>query len=47
MTKMRVLLSRLSGLVRKGSLEPDLDEELDFHLQMEVAENVRRGMTPD
>ncbi len=47
MTKMRVLFSRLAGLVRKGNLEPDLDEELDFHLQMEIAENVRRGMTPD
>ena len=47
MTKIRVLLSRLSGLIRKGSLEPDLDEELDFHLQMEIAENLRRGMPPD
>jgi macrolide transport system ATP-binding/permease protein len=47
MTKMRVLLSRLSGLFRKGNLEPDLDDELDFHLQMEISENVRRGMSPD
>lgn len=47
MTKIRVLLSRLAGLFRKGSLEPDLDEELDFHLQMEVSENLRRGMTQD
>src|ERR1700689_3679315 len=47
MTKMRVLFSRLSGLIRKGNLEPDLDEELDFHLQMEIAENVRVGMPPD
>jgi predicted permease len=44
---MRVLLCRLSGLLRKGSLERDMDEELDFHLQMEIAENLRRGMTPD
>ncbi len=47
MTKMRVLFYRLSGLVRKGSLEHDLDEELDFHLQQEIAENLRKGMTPD
>jgi macrolide transport system ATP-binding/permease protein len=47
MTKIRVLMSRLSGLVRKGSLEPDLDDELDFHLQMEIAEDLRKGMTPD
>jgi predicted permease len=47
MTRLRVLLSRLSGLVRKGSLESDIDDELDFHLQMEIAENIRKGMTPD
>lgn len=47
MTNMRVFLSRFSGLMRKGSLEPDLDEELDFHLQMEIAENLRKGMPRD
>ena len=47
MTKIRVLLSRLAGLLRKGNLEPDIDEELDFHLQMEIAENLRQGMPPD
>jgi predicted permease len=41
-----VLLSRLAGLVRKGSLERDLDEELGHHLQLETAENVRQGMPP-
>ena len=46
MTRLRVLLHRLTGLVRRGSLERDLDEELAHHLQMETAENVRRGMTP-
>ena len=24
-----------------------MDDELDFHLQMEIAENLRRGMTPE
>src|SRR5580693_2195655 len=47
MTKMRVLLSRLSGLFRKGTLEPDIADEIDFHLQMEISENIRRGMSPD
>jgi predicted permease len=47
MTKMRVLLSRLSGLFRKGSLEPDINDEIDFHLQMEISENIRRGLSPD
>ena len=47
MTKMRVLFSRLTGLFHKGSLEPDLDDELDFHLQMDISENIRRGMSPE
>ena len=46
MTRLRVFLCRLSGLFRKGSLERDMDEELDFHLQLEIAENLRQGMTP-
>jgi predicted permease len=45
MTRLRVLLCRLTGWLRKGSLERDLDEELHFHLQLETAENVRKGMT--
>jgi hypothetical protein len=27
-------------------MEHDLDEELQFHLQMEIGENLRKGMTP-
>jgi predicted permease len=41
-----VFLSRLAGLVRKGRLESDIDDELDFHLQMEIAKNLRQGMPP-
>ena len=47
MTALRVLFSRLSGLLRKGSLERDIDDELHFHLQMEVSENLRKGMAPE
>jgi macrolide transport system ATP-binding/permease protein len=47
MIRLRVLLFRLSGLLSKRSLERDMDEELHFHLQMEITENLRRGMTPD
>ena len=46
MTRLRVFLSRLAGLVRKGSLERDIDDELDFHLQMEIAKNLRQGTPP-
>jgi hypothetical protein len=45
MTRLRVLLSRLIGLFRKGRLEQELDHELSFHLDMQVEENVRKGMS--
>ena len=47
MTAMRVFLSRLAGLFRKGRLERNMEEEFDFHLKNEVAENLRRGMSSD
>jgi putative ABC transport system permease protein len=47
MTAIRVLLRRLSGLFRMRRLERDMDQEFDFHLENEVAENLRRGMSPD
>ncbi len=52
MTAIRVLLRRLSGLfqmrlLKRDMLERDMDDEFDFHLQSEVAENLRRGMSPD
>jgi macrolide transport system ATP-binding/permease protein len=47
MTAIRVFLRRLSGLFRTRRLERDMDEEFDFHLQNEVAENVRSGMSSD
>src|SRR5438105_1248124 len=47
MTAIRVFLSRLRGLFRTGRLERDMDEEFDFHLQNEAAENLRRGMSSD
>jgi len=47
MTAVRVFLNRLSGLFRTGRLESDMDAEFEFHLENEVAENLRRGMSPD
>ncbi|MDP8980594.1 MAG: ABC transporter permease [Acidobacteriota bacterium] len=46
MTRLRVLWSRFAGLFHKPGLERDLDDEVRFHLEMETAENIRRGMTP-
>jgi predicted permease len=47
MTPLRVFLRRLSGLLRQGNLERDLEEELDHHLEMETAEDIRQGMTAE
>ena len=47
MNRLRVLWFRLAGFVSKGDLERDLEDELAFHLQMETAEFIRRGMTPE
>jgi macrolide transport system ATP-binding/permease protein len=41
-----VLGCRLSSLLRGGDFERSLDDEIDFHLQMEIANNVRLGMNP-
>jgi len=46
MTRLRVLCCRLFSLLRGGDWERSLDEELNFHLQMEIASNVRLGMNP-
>ena len=32
---------------RRGRLDDDIEKELAFHLQMEIDERVRRGMTRD
>jgi macrolide transport system ATP-binding/permease protein len=44
MTPIRVSLRRLAGLFRTGRLERDMQDEFEFHLQNEVAENLRKGM---
>jgi len=46
MTSLRIFLSRLRGLFRKRKLEQDLDDEIQAHLEMQIADHVRQGMTP-
>jgi predicted permease len=41
---LRLARTRLRGLLRRGSVEREMEEELRFHLRMRAAENVRRGM---
>jgi len=38
---------RMCSLFRRGKLEHDLDDELRFHLQMKIEENIASGMSPD
>jgi macrolide transport system ATP-binding/permease protein len=47
MTTPRVWMRRLAGLFGGRRLERDLDDEFRFHLEMEIAENLRRGMSPE
>jgi predicted permease len=43
---LRVLCRRLSGLLRGKDFESDLNDEFDFHLQMEIAHHIRLGLNP-
>lgn len=44
---IRRLAWRLEVLFRKGRAEEELDEELRYHLDQAVRENLERGMTPE
>lgn len=44
---IRTLFSRLLGAFRHRSLENEFDAEVEAHLEMLIAENVRRGMPPE
>jgi putative ABC transport system permease protein len=47
MNWLRLVRARLRGLLRKGSVEREMEEELRFHLRMRAQENARRGMPPE
>jgi len=44
---MRAFLWRLLRLARRSKSEASLDGELEFHLRMEIEENLSRGMGPE
>jgi hypothetical protein len=44
---LRLIYSRLYGLLRKNRIEQDMEEEMRFHLRMRTRENIERGMKPD
>jgi predicted permease len=47
MRYLRAALARLTGLFVGQSADDDLRDELETHLEMETAENIRRGLPPD
>ena len=44
---LRLIYTRLYGLLRKGRVEQEMEDEMRFHLQMRTWENIERGMEPD
>jgi putative ABC transport system permease protein len=47
MTWLRIFIQRLRGVFFKRKLERDLEDEIRSHLEMQIEENVRRGMSPE
>jgi predicted permease len=47
MRHFRAALARIVGVFTAHQKDGDLSDELQAHLEMETAENVRRGMAPD
>ncbi len=47
MRYLRTALARIAGFFTRDRADDDLRDELQAHLEMETAENVRRGMPPD
>lgn len=47
MRQIRAVLVRLAGVFTGHRREDDLREEMQAHLEMEIAENIRRGMRPE
>ncbi|MGH7615119.1 MAG: ADOP family duplicated permease [Gemmatimonadales bacterium] len=47
MRLIRAALARIAGVFAPRRADDDLRDELQSHVEMETAENVRRGMTPE
>jgi len=47
MRKTRAFLMRLGGLFHREESDRDFSAEIESHLEMEIEDNIRRGMSPD
>ena len=41
------LLRRWRALTHKAEMDQELDEEMRFHLERDIEQNIRNGMTPE
>lgn len=46
MRRIRALLIRLFGLLRRERVEQDFSREIESHLQLHIDDNLRAGMNP-
>ena len=47
MSRTRVFAARLRGLFEHARLERELDDEVGFHLDMQIEDNLKAGMSPE
>jgi predicted permease len=47
MRLLAYVVEAFNALFRRGRVEEEMDEEVRFHLEMEIEKNVRAGMTPE
>jgi predicted permease len=47
MTSLRIFLSKLRGLFLKRRLEQEMQDEIDAHLEMQIEDHLRLGMSPE
>ncbi|HKA00129.1 MAG TPA: permease prefix domain 1-containing protein, partial [Candidatus Solibacter sp.] len=45
--RWEILLHRVRSLVRRERIESELDHELRYHVERQIAENIARGMSPE
>src|SRR5262245_53336185 len=45
MTRLRIFFHRLLGLFLRRKLERELEEEIHSHLEMQMEDNLRQGMS--
>ena len=46
-SSIRILIHRISGIFLKRRREQELEDEIQSHLDMQIEDYVRQGMSPD